>query len=282
MAFSVFEHAEFSSLLESLKTRYPGRQTPLTFEQLAKKIGYTSPRLLPMVIHKQRLPSEQLVDKISAALDLSPEERSYLELLRLKEKLATGKASEDQILPALKRQIEALADGFSQPNEVDLEKFKQISEWYYPVILQLLGSARSQGTLEWVAYKLGEKVPPAMVQEALSRLVSLGMLEQTNERYRMVDSARSQSTPNDIPSSVIKRHHAQSLQCAIDALYRSPVERREFQSLVLRVTPEQTDEAKQYIRDFVFGFRRKFGGEQSSRVCRLNLQFFEHTSEDES
>lgn len=281
MAFSVYQYSGIPDLLLGLKQQYPGRKTALSYEQLAAKIGYNSPRLFAMVINRQRLPSEKLIAKLSQALDLNADEQTYLDLLRLKEKVAQqGADSREDIPQAFLKEIAELENHHPIPTDINAEDFAQISEWQYFVIKQLLDSKKSLGTVEWLEKKLGHHFGRDDIEASLNRMIELGIVEKIKQRYSVCEQKLSIETTNDIPSQAIKRHHAQALQCAVNALYKSPVENREFQTLVLRLKPEHNAEAKKYIRSFVQKFRKKFGDEDTTRVCRLNINLIEHTSDD--
>jgi uncharacterized protein (TIGR02147 family) len=281
MAFSVYHYTEFPKLLEALKRQYPGRQKPLSFEQLAEKIGYNSPRLFAMVINRQRLPSSQLVSRIAAALNLDSEEQSYLDILRTKEKLTQGKVVYDEISNVIAKDTAALDRDHSPPQRLELEEFAQISEWYYPVLKHLIKSRSGERDFDWLCRKLADTLGESEIRQALDRMLELDIIKEKNGKYTVTKSRKSTDVGNTVPSLAIKRYHAQAMQCAVNALYRAPMERREYQSLVIGVNDAQVDDAKKFIRSFIASFRRKFGDCHTDRVCRLNVQFFEHTDTSE-
>ncbi len=281
MSFSVYHYTEFPKLLEALKRQYPGRQKPLSFEQLAEKIGYNSPRLFAMVINRQRLPSSQLVSRIAAALDLDSEEQSYLDILRTKEKLSQGKVVYEEISNVIAKDTAAIDRDHPTPQRLELEEFAQISEWYYPVLKHLIKCRQGERNYEWLCRKLTDTLGKTEIRHALDRMLELDIIKEKNGNFTVSQLKRSTDVGDTVPSLAIKRYHAQAMQCAVNALYRAPMERREFQSLVLGVNDAQVEDAKKFIRSFIGSFRRKFGDSSTDRVCRLNIQFFEHTDTNE-
>lgn len=277
MAFSVYDYTSFAELLQSLKTQFPGRRKPLSYDQLAEKLGYSSPRLFAMVIQQKRVPSEKLQNSIASTLDLGPEEIAYLELLRLKEKLRRGESAQNEIPPALLREMSRLETQYTRPQEIDIKDFAHISDWYYVVIKQLLSTPLNPGTVEWVHKKLNGTVAEADVQGALDRLTELAILAQNGERYTVNPAKMSLESGDTLPSAAIKRHHAQAMQCAVTALYKQPMEKCTFHSLVLPVDPKDTEEIRQFITSFMQKFRRRFSDRETSRICRVSIQFFAHT-----
>jgi len=284
MAFSVYDYSEFTKLLGALKRNYPGRQKPISYDLLAKLLGYNSPRVFSMVLNGRRSPSHKLVQKICTALDLNENEQSYVELLRTRELLAQGKEDQDTVPRSLIRHVESIETierRRAKLTAIDLDKFAFISEWYYSVIKQLVVNRGAGASFDWICRKLGDTIDGALVQKALDRMVELKILFLEGRHYYIYEGAESFDVGDSIPSLSIKRHHAQAMQCAVNALYRHPMEKREYQSLVVGVKPEEMAEVKKFIRSFVESFRRKFGAEPTERICRLNLQFFEHTSAHE-
>jgi hypothetical protein len=95
-----------------------------------------------------------------------------------------------------------------------------------------------------------------------------------------VPASRQLATPTDVPTTASRRHHAQMMQRAVDALKEQDPPAREFVSLTTRLDPQDIADAKKMIRSFVEDFNRRFTKPASREVYQLNLQLFRHTSED--
>lgn len=158
--------------------------------------------------------------------------------------------------------------GFS---EVDLERFKIISDWQHLAIHELFLTKGFAGTPAAAARKLG--LTEAQALDAMERLAAFGLLQIAEGLWSRVEMSLGHST--GLPSREIRRHHGQLLERAMGALENVSTEERDFSSLTLAI-PE---EALPRVRDMIKEFRRRLNREMEEardkdRVYCLNVNFF--------
>lgn len=276
-AMTVFEFDDFRNYLNHVRCNYPGLRRPITLQRWAKKLNYRSPRSIAMVLKGQRLPSQELVLAFTVDLNHSETERRYFELLVRKEKYKSN------VPKAIADELQKLNPKLVKRKAIDTEVFSYVSGWHHYVIRQLFSTPGFQASPEWIAKRLGNKISQEEVLASLDLLERLKLVERDlgTGKLRLADGSESLITMADIPSAAVRKHHAEQMDQAKDALQRQQMTEREFTCLTLRVNRKKLPEIKKAIREFRDKFDKDFCDDNSDDVCQLNLQFFFHTTEQE-
>jgi uncharacterized protein (TIGR02147 family) len=160
-------------------------------------------------------------------------------------------------------------------NELSLDYFKVIADWYHFAILELTYLENFQADFEWIAEKLG--ISTKEVSDAVARLLKLDLLEIKNGRW--IDTFKFLVTPNDVPSLSLKKYHSQLIQKSQKALFDQDVEKREYGSHVVSIDSDKLPELKKYIREFRNNFEKLVNSSKKKNdVYCLSLQFFSLTN----
>ncbi len=216
----------------------------------AKWLGL-SPAQVSQMISGRRPITSATFGKIASKLGLSPLEKNlWLE----------------QREPTAERQRVHLGE----------DNFRLISDWHHLAILGLTKVKGAKGDARWVARRLG--LPVAEVNEAMSRMVRMGILE-------VAPALRQLSPPfeatSSIPSEAIRSYHRQSLRLALEKLDLLPNHRREFQSVTLALREPQLKTFRRLIDRFLNeASELADAGGEGEQVFHLNVQLFPVTSEE--
>lgn len=178
---------------------------------------------LSEVLSGKRDLSKSNVLKILQSIEVSKEQKELL--------LNKDKTSKNQINPQDEYQL-LLED-----------QFKLISDWYYLAILNLAKIKKNKANADWIAERLG--VENYRVIEALERLQRLGLL--SIEKNKLVRTAQPLTTSRDLPSTAIRKHHAQNLLLAEQSLHRDEVQLREFGSVTMPVNMKNLPKLKELL-----------------------------------
>lgn len=157
-------------------------------------------------------------------------------------------------------------------NQLDLDTFKIISDWYHFAIVELTYLEEFSEDPAWIAKTL--KITEEAASAAVQRLFKIGLIKRNNGRIQ----AREGSTfvGKDVPSDAIKAYHSQILHRALEAIYSQSVDERELSSSVVAIDSERINEAKEAIRRFNSDFIKKFCSRfRQDQVYCLSMQFFE-------
>lgn len=272
---SIFDFKDFRDFLT--KRGLPNGLYAHTSKNLvtwANRLGYKSPSSLSMVLKGQRLPSEEMIDKIARDFKMTSRESRYFKFLVEHEK---KRNRGEDTLDVLER-IKALTHERSAFS-IDLKQFSTISEWYYMAIKQLIDTNHFVEDEEWIYRRLRKKVTPSQIRTAIQDLLDLDIISRDNNGQLFVVH-HGLITSNDIPSSAIKRHHHGMLTQAMDAIFEQAVSERQVNSTTLKIKQEDIPEAKRTIYDFLKEFCERFGDDhKNGEVHQFNIQLFKLTQE---
>jgi uncharacterized protein (TIGR02147 family) len=128
---------------------------------------------------------EDLVEKIVRLLDLKEEEADYFRLL-----VNFGQARNPDEKQFLFRQI-ALSKNVPQ-KIITEDLYEYFTEWYYPVIKELLETVDFKGNFKELAGRLDPPLPVKKVRESVALLVRLGMvIKGASGKYKPCDKVVS-------------------------------------------------------------------------------------------
>lgn len=157
-------------------------------------------------------------------------------------------------------------------NELDLERFKIISDWFHFALLELTDVSDFSSDPQWISRRLN--VPLQKIENAIERLLEFGLLQQ-DRAGRLKQTHIDLATPSGIPSREIREHHAQILAKAMESIDHFSVHERDLSSTTMAIDASQLDEAKKVIKEFRREFSKRFQSKESkNRVYCLSTQFF--------
>lgn len=275
---NIFEHSDYSDYLNSYVNRY-GRYShgPFNLKNWANRLGYRSASSLTMILNKTRLPTYKMINAFAEDFKLNRSERRYFELLIELERRKVSGQPIHELLNEIKR-----ISGFSEYQKIDVDKFSVVSDWYCYVIKRLVSVKNFKLDIEWMFNKLRKKVPRKNIKTAIESLEKVGMISFDSQKG-FYDHEPKTHTGNDVPSSAIRHHHKGMIERSLEALEEQTIEERFFQSLTICVDKERDlSGACEDIQKFVNQFNRKYSKDGVGKsVYQLNIQFFDHTIEEE-
>jgi transcriptional regulator with XRE-family HTH domain len=221
----------------------------------AKSSGI-SHTVLSLVLSGKRTLSKAATQKLVDYLELSPKERESL--------IKTNKKSNVD----------------TDFQDLSLETFEVISDWYHYAILSLLELPEAKFEAKWIAGQLGIKILSAKL--AIERLKKIGLVEEISAGVWR-QSGKPIKIDNKISTAATKKFHKQLLERASVSIDRDPISVRDFSAITFTLDPSQIDYAKNRMREF----RRQLMNEleamgQPSAVYNMTIQFYPVTPITES
>ena len=154
---------------------------------------------------------------------------------------------------------------------LQLDAFKIISEWYHLAILELTYLRRFKDDPQWIASQLG--IQSMQAKLALERLKKLNLLYEKKEKW--IAHSDFTTIGNQLPSEAIRDFHKQVLEKAVASLYTQSVEERDVSTIIMAINRKDLPQAKAWIQDFRRKFNQKLRkAKQKNSVYSLGLQFF--------
>ena len=105
-------------------------------------------------------------------------------------------------------------------DRLDTDRFRTIADWYHLAILEVLKIPGCQ-SVRAIATALGLK--SLVCQQALNRLVGLGLVKQVEHRFICM---KDQVVGDGIPSDAVKSYHKQHVEKSLVALQQQNAKKR--------------------------------------------------------
>jgi uncharacterized protein (TIGR02147 family) len=258
---SPFVFSSPTDYLKAVRENYGVRKKPISLKMWAERLGYRTSRSLELIIAGDRLPSEQLLERLSQDLKLSVKEQRYFSLMVKREKLLSGKKS----ALAVENEMSALRPNRFEKTYIDNEIFRRVSEWYPLVIRQLAMTPEFQKDIAWISKKLRGKVTASQVTSALAEWEGLAL------------DRRALYTSEDVPSAAVKTYHKKMLCKAIEAIDEVPIQDREYIAITFKSSKKKIEEMKRVLREVRDQLNADFNNESGAEVFQLCITLFPHT-----
>lgn len=155
-------------------------------------------------------------------------------------------------------------------DELTLEKFSVVRDWYHMAILEMTDIAGFKPDLVWMSARLD--LPVELVREAVERLRQLELLDLTDGRWQQTH--KDLELPSGLPARSVREHHKQILNKAMVAADEVPVDQREYSSQTFAVSRSLLPELKTLIREFQRKVARLAGQSEKDDVYELSIQLF--------
>jgi uncharacterized protein (TIGR02147 family) len=219
----------------------------LSHRYFAEKLGISSGALSEILKGKRKI-SPKLAKKIAARLHLDP--------------IDTANFVGESL-------VESDNEGF-QFLQLQDDQFHLISEWFHFAILNLVKSEMCQHRPPWFAHQLN--LPLKVTQEAIDRLMRLGLLVYENKKY--VRTHGNIQTSDNILNLSIQKSNFEDLEMIREQLTALTNDERDVTSLTMLLEPKKMAEFKKFIRKAQDQFAAKYETTKSATAFRLTMALF--------
>lgn len=159
--------------------------------------------------------------------------------------------------------------------QISLDHFHIIADWYHYAILELMVLRDFEPDLAWIAKAL--KISSTEAREAVERLTRVGILEiKPDGRWVDHSGGYSTTTGSEFTAAAFRQLQHQVLGQAIVALENVPFEKRSQTSMTMAIDPARLPEARELIKQFRRRLNRLVGGSgrKRSEVYQLSVSLF--------
>ncbi|OGR01164.1 MAG: hypothetical protein A2284_08120 [Deltaproteobacteria bacterium RIFOXYA12_FULL_61_11] len=278
MAVNIFDYDDYRVFLRDRFDELKKEKSQFSFRFFARKAGLAAWNFPSLVIKGKRNLSKESVYKFSTALGLQPKEHEYFENLVFLNQADTIKEKNHYYLKLNK------VRGPSKIKRLLELEFSYYSEWYIPVLREMVELAGLPEDPERIAKLLDPPITRREVERGFSVLEELGLIEYVEGRR--VKKDRTLTTDSEARSLLIKNFHHRMISLGLEALDRFQPDERNISSLTLSITDEQFEEVKRRTYEFMQEILALVTNEKrTDRIYQCNFQLFPltrsiHTHED--
>jgi uncharacterized protein (TIGR02147 family) len=166
----------------------------------------------------------------------------------------------------------------SLTSPLEQSQLEYYSEWFHPVIRELVGMPGFNPDPHWIVKHIEPRVLPEQARKSLALLEELKLIRRSESAQNFELTQQHVSTGDEIASHAVVRYHQRTIEIGRESVMNFDHTERN----VSAVTVSISEDAFQKIADEISTFRKRILeiAEQSNdpdRVYQLNIQFFPFT-----
>lgn len=262
----IYRYTDYRSFLNDWFEESKSRQPHMSYRSLGSRIPI-DPGNLIRVLRGQRHISEAMAPRFVKALHLTDREALYFQALvpytKARSEQATGDALQ-KLLALRELRVKTLA----------AEQYRFYHEWHHTAVRLLVALGAFNGDADSLARILRPSITSQQAEESIQLLRSLGMIRQDLDgAWSLTDDFIS--TGDTWKGKAVEEFQRQSIQLALEAFDRHPIEHRSMSTLSLAIPQSKLPELKQITKQFRAQVMRWAGiQENPDSVYQVNIQIF--------
>jgi uncharacterized protein (TIGR02147 family) len=247
-------------LEEHFQTRK--KQNPVySLRAYARDLGLHPSTLLKVMSGKRGLPFAD-VESVASRLNLSFQEREEF----------LGSVLQSRGMQS------TTAKNWSTPIAKELKNdvhFQILADWEYFAFLNLLSIQDFKSDLKWASQRLG--ISLARAEKVFENLMKAEMIEIDKSGQWKRRHPRLTST-DDLNALALKVGHQNEMRLATAKMWDTPVEERDFCSMMMAVNPKHIKKAKKITRAYIRQMEKLLETGEQSEVYQLSVQLYPITT----
>ncbi len=262
---------DYRTFLDAVYSDRKSRVRGYSYRAFSEDLGFSASTLLHQIVRGYRPLSERNAKKIAARLGIRKWEKRYFFTLVDYCNARDGVVREEffRKLIAYKRHL--------VPEAVEGFWLEYCSEWFHPVIRELVSMSGGIPEPQWIAETLIPHIRPDQARESLRLLETLQLIERTPEGGD-VQKEKTVRTAYRVREMALVRYHQKMMDLAKESLTGIPGKERDISASTLCVD-EVTFEK---IRSLIHEFQQRVMMEseqclEGDRVVQVNVQLFPFT-----
>ena len=243
-----------------------------SYEKFAEDLGFSATNILHQVIRGHRNLTIKSAEKIIKKLELKKFEKKYFLTLIEYNNSNDSKIRDTKFdeLMDLKRQL--------IPGEIDKFWLEYVSEWYHPVIREMILMKDFKNDAKWIANKITPNIRPEQVKKSLELLLKLGLIEENIEDGTLKQTEKLINTGHRVKNMAVASYHQQMINLAKESLTRVKGNKRDISGMTLCLDEANFEKLKSMIHDFkekvIIESEKSAEGD---KIVQFNIQLFPFT-----
>lgn len=263
---------DYKVYLESLYLAMKTAKGRYSYGKFAEDLGFTASNLLHQIVRGHRPLTLKTAQKIVDALGLKGVEKKYfLGLVQYNNATSVNeRESSFHKLVDMKNQV--------LPTVEDKAWLEFFSEWYHPVVRELVGLPNFNSDPEWISDQIMPRIRPEQAKKSLELLTNLGLVVFDAATKRYTQTQKRIATGQRVRGIGFTRYHQHMIDMGKESLTRVAGSDRDISAITVSV-----DEATyQKMKALAHEFQMKMldiaeGVENPDRIYQMNIQLFPFT-----
>jgi uncharacterized protein (TIGR02147 family) len=264
---SIFDFLDYRQYLSSYYKNKKETSQYFSYRYFALKIGINSPSFLKNVFEGKRNLTRPMTERFCKALDLKFKEKLYFQNLVLFNQAKTV-TEKQQYYAALRSTFGGVRESI-----LDQDQIEYFSNWYIPVVRELICLHNFKDDYGRIAASLKPKIEPSQAEGAIDLLIRLKLVEKMeNGEYKRVSSAL---TANDSIFSSAVRSFTSSMIDLSKAALDQDKKNRHISGITMGISQETYSLLLTEIEAFKDRVKNIVNYDNSgNKIYQLNLSLF--------
>jgi len=238
-----------------------------SYAEFAADLGFAPTGFINQIVKGRRPLTVRMSTRIAAALGLNGLERRYFVTLTNYTNEKSTKIREELFQKLISLKTTAL------PSADDQDILTYFSEWYHPVIRELVGRQDFSADPAWIAENLIPRIRPNQAKNSLALLKRLGLIKLVKNRLQQTE--KSLSTGPQVKNISVIRYHQQMIDLGKEALTRTNAKDRNITALTVRISAADAEVMMQKLYDFQMQLLKEAEAKNDGeKIYQVNMQMF--------
>jgi uncharacterized protein (TIGR02147 family) len=253
----------YKEILKNELAKRTARNPRYSLRSFARTLGF-EPTVISQILSGKRIPSPKTAKRLIKGLGIGPDEaQNFLSSL--------AETQQSRNLLRSSPYFRHFELSKEPRQELALDQFKVISDWYHYAILALAQTQQFQSSPKWIASQIN--ISELEAKLAIERLKNLGLLKEEDKKLKSSEEGFI-TADQAITNSALRKHQAQILEKALDSLQNDPIEERNMTSMTVAIDPKRIPEAKKLIQSFTQDLVRLLETGERTRVYEIGFALF--------
>lgn len=265
---NLYSYTDYRAYLEHHFQEKAKNFPAFSYRSFSLKAGFSSPNFVRMVVLGKRNLSVEGIDMLANYLNLKDKEKEYFKNLVL----FNQSSSQEESFKYFEKLC--LIKSFLEIKKIDYSCYRYFSNWYLPVIRELVLLDEFQEDAKWISEKLNKEISISEAKDAIDFLLENQFLKR-DKNERLQQNNQTLSTDNDIKSMSLLKFHQEMIKKAYKSLNSTPFQFRDISSITVSIDYDKFIEFKNKLQklreEFVVDLSQSH---KKETVYQLNMQFF--------
>lgn len=239
---SVFDHLDYRQFLRDWYA-YHRQLGQISLRLFSKRAGFSSPNFFKLVMDGDRNLTIKSLPKFMSALGLNKQELEFFENMVFFTQAATHEERDRYYQGMLRsRKLKEL-------KPIVKEQYQYYSEWYHPVVRELVVSKNFNGDLEKLGASLSPSLSTLQIEKSIELLSRLGLIVK-DENGKWQQASVTVSSGQESDSHMLTKYHQNIFDLGKRIIEQVDPELRDVSALTLGISKKRFGEIKQRIQNF--------------------------------
>lgn len=240
---NIFQYTNYRLFIKDWIENKKRQNSKYSYRYYSAKSGFSSSNFLSLVVKAKRNLTSTSIGKISKGFGLKKQERSFFEDLVFMNQASSHEEKDHYYQRMLN------CKSFSEYKLLEKYQYDYFSNWYNPVIREMIDFIPQPLDFEMIAASIQPPVSKKQVVDSIRLLLELGLIEEFEKgKFRKKEAVLT--TGGEVRALQVTNFHKQMTKVADGALDRFSSTQRDITGIVLSMNSRKMPLIKKKIEAF--------------------------------